>query len=241
MASRSLVSMLVEPRVVCQPRTLRSPANLSVTEFARLSPRDLSPVRRGIPRRGSRSFVGFWWFASTGAHVGFGSLRERDVLMALDFEGDVVEVERDPVEILRPRGERTPVPCPWLFVRRCDGSRVLVVHATAAGVATLAHAFEGTEVSVASPGLPDPAQLKTIRWLAGFRFSRCRPPVDLEREVLEMCVDGRRIADVSGYLSERMKDLDLARIGTYALIWHRLLVLADRDSPLSEMSVVVAR
>lgn len=161
--------------------------------------------------------------------------------MALDFEGEVVEIERDPVLMLRPRGATASLPCPWLFTSRRDGSRVLVVHGEPAEATLLARAFAGTEVSVASPVLPDAAQLQRIRWLAGFRFSRCRAPVEVERDVLEVCARARLLEEVTCYLTERLQSSDRARAGAYALIWHRLLVLADDGSSISDTSLVVAR
>ena len=37
-----------------------------------------------------------WWFAMTGEHVGFESWAERDGMMLLDFDPDVVAVPSQP-------------------------------------------------------------------------------------------------------------------------------------------------
>ena len=54
------------------------------------------PVRSFGSFRGQRSFQGWWWFATTGEHVGFESWVERDAVMLLDFDPDVVAVSSQP-------------------------------------------------------------------------------------------------------------------------------------------------
>ena len=56
----------------------------------------VSPVRSFGSFRGQRSFQGSWWFATTGEHVGFESWVERDAVMLLDFDPDVVAVSSQP-------------------------------------------------------------------------------------------------------------------------------------------------
>ncbi len=50
------------------------------------------PVRSFASYRGQKSFSGWWWAATTGRHVGYESWLERDHLMLLDFDPDVVGV-----------------------------------------------------------------------------------------------------------------------------------------------------
>ena len=42
--------------------------------------------------KGLRNFAGWWYFATTGAHVGFESWLERDHLMLMDFDPGVEAV-----------------------------------------------------------------------------------------------------------------------------------------------------
>ena len=56
----------------------------------------VSPVRSFGSFQGQRSFQGSWWFATTGEHVGFESWVERDAVMLLDFDPDVVAVSSQP-------------------------------------------------------------------------------------------------------------------------------------------------
>ena len=52
----------------------------------------VAPVRGFASFRGQRNRPGLWWFASTGEHVGHESWLERNRLMALDADPEVVGV-----------------------------------------------------------------------------------------------------------------------------------------------------
>ena len=86
----------------------------------------VSPVRSFGSFRGQRSFQGSWWFVTTGEHVGFESWVERDAVMLLDFDPDVVAVSLQPF-CLRWAGQpgaRRHVPD--YFARLADGSAVVI-------------------------------------------------------------------------------------------------------------------
>lgn len=127
MIQHAAVTLMDHPRVVCSPRNSRDQVDLSVADFASFRPRDLSPLRKMPARRGSGAFVGRWWFASTGEHVAFGSLVERDILMVLDFMGEIVEIVERPMMVLPTRTARSPLPSPFLFVLSRDGARRLLI------------------------------------------------------------------------------------------------------------------
>src|ERR1039458_6323699 len=65
----------------------------------------MSPVRGFASFRGQRNWPGWWWFSRTGAHVGYESWVERDVLMALDADQGVEVVASPP-----PRARRSARP-----------------------------------------------------------------------------------------------------------------------------------
>ena len=50
------------------------------------------PARPFRFEKGLRNFAGWWYFATTGAHVGFESWLERDHLMLMDFDPGVEAV-----------------------------------------------------------------------------------------------------------------------------------------------------
>ena len=86
----------------------------------------VSPVRSFGSFQGQRSFQGSWWFATTGEHVGFESWVERDAVMLLDFDPDVVAVSSQPF-CLRWAGQpgaRRHVPD--FFARLADGSALVI-------------------------------------------------------------------------------------------------------------------
>jgi hypothetical protein len=86
----------------------------------------VSPVRSFGSFQGQRSFQGSWWFATTGEHVGFESWVERDAVMLLDFDPDVVAVSSQPFCLTWAGrlGARRHVPD--FFARRADGSAVVI-------------------------------------------------------------------------------------------------------------------
>jgi hypothetical protein len=58
------------------------------------------PVRGFPSYKGQRNHVGRWWTATTGSLVGFESWLERDWLMLLDFDPDVVGIAAQPFWLL---------------------------------------------------------------------------------------------------------------------------------------------
>lgn len=138
---------------------------------------DCSPVRNFPSFRGQRNFPGLWWFATTGAHVGHESWVERDQLMALDADPDVVGVLSQPFWIHWPDGTRH---APDYFVRRRDGSAVVVdvreddriseadrqvFDRTAAACETVGWGYRRV-------GALDPILRANLRWLSGYRHPR---------------------------------------------------------------------
>src|SRR5216684_5158487 len=57
---------------------------------------DVPPVREFRFQKGLRNFAGWWYFATTGTHIGFESWLERDHLMLMDFDPAVRAVSSQP-------------------------------------------------------------------------------------------------------------------------------------------------
>ena len=57
---------------------------------------DVPPVREFGWHRGQAHWPGLWWSATTGRHVGYESWLERDEVMALDFDREVVAFSSQP-------------------------------------------------------------------------------------------------------------------------------------------------
>ena len=138
---------------------------------------DCSPVRNFPSFRGQRNYPGLWWFATTGTHVGHESWVERDQLMALDADPDVVGVLSQPFWIHWPDGTRH---APDYFVRRRDGSVVVVdVREDDRISGTDREVFDRSAATCETVGWDycrvgalDPVLRANLRWLSGYRQPR---------------------------------------------------------------------
>jgi hypothetical protein len=87
---------------------------------------DCSPVRSVRTFKGQRNFDGLWWLATTGRHVGFESWLEREHLMLLDLDPDVVGVSSQPFWLRWRSDGRARQHAPDFFARCTDGSGLVV-------------------------------------------------------------------------------------------------------------------
>ena len=138
------------------------------------------PIREFPSRQGQRHFPGAWWFSSTGEHVGFESWLERDVVMMLDADPDVVAVASQPFWLAWPGGRRTIRHAPDFFARRSDGRAVVIdVRADDRIEPEDAVKFEVTAKACAAVGWEyqrigalAPVLAANLRWLSGYRHPR---------------------------------------------------------------------
>ncbi|EDY58699.1 MULTISPECIES: TnsA-like heteromeric transposase endonuclease subunit [Streptomyces] len=145
---------------------------------------DVDPVRTFRWSRGERHFPGWYWSATTGRHVGFESWLERDRLLLMDFDPSVVGIGSQPFWLHWHDGERERRHAPDYFVRRADGSAVVVdVRADDRIEPKDAEAFEVTRLLCAQAGwrferlgVPDAVLLANVRWLSRYRHPRCLHP-----------------------------------------------------------------
>ncbi|SIM53705.1 hypothetical protein SAMN04489832_0479 [Micromonospora cremea] len=147
-------------------------------------------VRRFTSRQGQRSFSGLWFFASSGEHVGFESWLERDRLMVLDADPDVVAVASQPFWLHWDGPEERPLRhAPDFFVRRRDGSAVMIdVRADdriapddAVKFAATARACESVGWGYERVGALEPVLAANLRWLSGYRHPRYYRPEEAGR------------------------------------------------------------
>jgi len=116
-----------------------------------------------------------------GRHVGFESWLERDQLMMLDYSRLVESFAAQPFWLLWSSGGRVRRHAPDVFVRLVDGRGAVVdVRADDRIAPEDAEAFEVTAAACASVGwgyrrvgMLDPVLAANVRWLAGYRHSRC--------------------------------------------------------------------
>ncbi|MGW0547519.1 TnsA-like heteromeric transposase endonuclease subunit [Streptomyces altiplanensis] len=188
---------------------------------------DVAAVRPFSWSRGERHFPGWYWAATTGRHVGFESWLERDRLLLMDFDPEVVGIASQPFWLHWHDGERERRHAPDYFVRRTDGSAVVVdVRADERIEPRDAEAFEVTRLACrqagwgfARVGVPEEALLANVRWLSRYRHPRCRrgPVVDRLREVFAEPASLLAGADAAG---DRLETLPVL----FHLLWLRELV-----------------
>ncbi len=139
------------------------------------------PVRTVCAFKGQRNFEGLWWLATTQSHVGFESWVERDRLMLLDFDREVVGVSSQPFWLRWWTDGKRRRHVPDFFARRADGSAVVIDVRPDDRIAPEdADAFAATARACARVGWEycrlgalDSVLAANLRWLAGYRHRRC--------------------------------------------------------------------
>jgi hypothetical protein len=202
------------------------------------------PVRSFGSFRGQRSFQGSWWFATTGEHVGFESWVERDAVMLLDFDPDVVAVSSQPF-CLRWAGQpgaRRHVPD--YFARLADGSAVVIdVRPDELVGADDAEVFAATGRACAAVGwgyrrigVAGAVLAANVRWLSGFRHRRCGNALAGSELVRRVAAGTVTVTDLAGCAGDRLVVLP----ALYHLLWRGVLAADLAAAPLSGRTVVRA-
>ncbi len=159
-----------------RPRRRRPPLDCVTARFE-----DVAPVRPFRWSRGERHFAGWYWSATTRHRVGFESWLERDRLLLMDFDPEVVGIALQPFWLHWHDGERERRHAPDYFVRRTDGSAAVVdLRADERIEPKDPEAFEVMRLACARAGwgpqrvgVPDAVLLANVRWLSRCRHPRC--------------------------------------------------------------------
>nr|WP_246095047.1 TnsA-like heteromeric transposase endonuclease subunit [Streptomyces roseicoloratus] len=148
---------------------------------------EAEPVRGFRWDKGARGFAGWYYAVTTADLIGFESWLERDRLILLDRDPDVVGVASQPFWLHWHDGERPRRHAPDYFVRLVDGrARVVDVRAGDQIDEASAEAFAATERACRAVGwefvrvgVPDPVLMANVRWLVRYRRARSarRPDV----------------------------------------------------------------
>jgi hypothetical protein len=139
------------------------------------------PVRAFGSHKGKRSFSGLWWLATTADHVGYESWLERDHVMALDFDPDVVGLASQPFRLSWEQDGKDRAHTPDYFARLSDGTGLVIdVRDDGRIEPEDAEAFAATARACASVGWEfrrvgaiGAVRAANLRWLAGYRHPRC--------------------------------------------------------------------
>jgi len=141
----------------------------------------VAQVRAFPSYRGQKNFPGLYYAATMDAHVGFESWAERDIAMMLDFDPDVVGFSSQPFWLTWRQGGEEHRHAPDYFARLADGTGTVVEvqaddsmeSADAEALAAVERACRRVGWVFRRPGGPDATLAANVRWLAGYRHTRC--------------------------------------------------------------------
>ncbi|WKG00800.1 TnsA-like heteromeric transposase endonuclease subunit [Mycolicibacterium sp. HK-90] len=199
---------------------------------------DCAPVRNFPSFRGQRNFPGLWWFATTGTHVGHESWVERDQLMALDADPDVVGVLSQPFWFHWPDGSRH---APDYFVRHRDGSAVVVdVREDERISVGDQKVFDRSAAACAMVGWDyrrvgalNPVLRANLRWLSGYRHPRVLR-VGLAEQLTEVFTRARPLMAGVRAVGTPLVVLPVL----FHLLWQGCLAADLRDAPLGDDTLI---
>jgi hypothetical protein len=208
---------------------------------------DAPAVRSFRFSKGMTSFAGWWWFASTGEHVGYESWLERDHLMLMDFDRAVVAVASQPFWLCWHDGRRRRRHAPDFFARCSDGTGVVVdVRADDQIPERDAEVFAVTERACAQVGWEfrrvgvPAAVLKTnVAWLSRYRHSRCagRPGSGVDLMVMKAFDVARPLFAGADSVGDRLRVLPVV----FHLMWlGRLKAHEFTSAPLGASTMIAA-
>jgi hypothetical protein len=184
------------------------------------------PVRDFAWFQGQGNFPGLWWFGRAGDHVGYESWLERDWVMVLDADPDVVAVASQPFWLSWQVEGRRVRHAPDFLARRGDGSAVVIdvrpddriEPGDAAKFEVTGHACASVGWEYQRVGALPPLLAANLRWLAGYRHPRYLLPARAER-LLEVFT--RRLGLMEG---TRLAGDPIAFLPVlFHLLWHRVL------------------
>lgn len=199
------------------------------------------PVREFASFRGQRNFTGLWWCATTGAHVGFESWLERDHVMLLDFDPDVVGLSSQPFWLSWSVSGRRRRHAPDLFARLRDGTAVVVdarpderIKAEDAEVfAATAWACEEVGWDYRRVGAVDLVLVGNVRWLAGYRHRRFAH-LEVAEHLRAVFATARPLSEGVVAVGDRLGVLPVL----FHLLWSGALVTDLTIAPLSPDSII---
>jgi len=206
---------------------------------------DVPPARGFHFEKGQRSFAGSWWLASTGELVGYESWLERDHVMLMDFDPEVVAVSSQPFWLhWRDDDGRARRHAPDFFVRRVDGSALVVdVRPDERIEPRDVQAFDATARMCALAGWEftrvggvDPVLAANVRWLSRYRHRRCAPAAEVAAQLTGVFGSGRALFEGAEQVGDRLAVLP----AVYHLLWKGVLSVGLSGRPLGPWSLVRA-
>jgi hypothetical protein len=203
------------------------------------------PVRGFDWSRGQGHFPGWWWSATTGDHVGYESWLERDHVMLLDYDRDVVGYASQPFWLHWPGTKRGRRHAPDFFARRRDGSGMVIdVRADDRIEAADAEAFEVTARACAEVGwvfrrvgVVDAVLAANLRWLSRYRHPRHGARTEVVEGLLQVFAEPTALFAGVARVGDRIGVLPVL----FHLLWRQDVVADLAAAPLAASTIVVRR
>ncbi|WP_447039885.1 TnsA-like heteromeric transposase endonuclease subunit [Streptomyces sp. DSM 118878] len=132
------------------------------------------PTRTFNWAKDTEGFAGWYYSVTAGGHVGYESRLERDRLILMDRDPEIIGIASQPFWLHWREGKRLRRHAPDYFVRLADGrARVVDVRAGDRMDKATAELFAGTQVACRAVGwefshvgVPDPVAMANVRWLS---------------------------------------------------------------------------
>ncbi|WP_442818512.1 TnsA-like heteromeric transposase endonuclease subunit [Streptomyces sp. NBC_01320] len=200
------------------------------------------PVRTFRWAMDAEGFAGWYYSVTVGGHVGYESWLERDRLILLDRDPDVVGIASQPFWLHWHEGKRVRRHAPDYFVRLADGrARVVDVRAGDRMDEATAELFAGTRVACRAVGwefshvgVPDPVLMANVRWLSRYRRRRCGRRRDVADRLTEIFAEPTPLLAGAAQAGDRLLVLPVL----FHLLWSGILV-ADLESGLLQTESLV--
>lgn len=155
------------------------------------------PIREFYAWQHKRNYEGYWYSTTTGTHLRFESLLERQYLLSADHAPEVTSISAQPLALLwpakasSPEGKAMRYHVPDFFYRndKGDGFLLDVRHPDKASdphfdlTQTVCNEI-GWHYTVFT-GVPSPFA-ESLDWLAGYRMDRFAPSLDTRAGLLEI-------------------------------------------------------
>ena len=184
---------------------------------------EAEPVREFRWSKQGQGFAGWYYSVTVAGHVGYESWLERDRLLLMDRDRQVVGIASQPFWLHWHDGRRTRRHAPDYFVRLADGrARVVDVRAEDDMDDAAEEAFAATERACTAvgweferAGRPEPVFMANMRWLARYRRTRAGRPAEVGLRLLEAFAQPKGLWEGAGQAGDRLQVLPVL----FHLLW----------------------